>query len=239
MTTSILAALAARAPTFDKQRECFQRAGVVYSGLIPTLRKTFYATFKIHRRRGSKRQPGAPPMSFVTKARGCRIHEQLGLWGRTGRTPLDSLARQISVSLHQRGIRLVASEVPIADEDARVATAIDAIGEDSEGRVVIIEFKAGYQKGTHGHGPLDNLPGLSVPSTPLNHALLQLGMTRAILEENYGVYADQYLLVVSNGGGVTLRSLPAWTRQLECTQIRSRPKGAALPSWGCSDSDDE
>ena len=241
MAAVFISKLAARAPVFDRQHSCFKRDGLAYSGLLPTLRKVFYPSFCIRRRRAARRPPGSVQRSYVTKARGCRVHAQLGVWCRTGLLPVDPLASQIATSLRSRGIKLHACEVPISDDTARVATAIDAIGEDSEGRVVVLEFKAGYQKGTRGHAPLRELTTKTVPSTPLNHALLQLGMTRAILAENYDVHATQHLLVVSNSSGVALRTLPVWTTQLSCAQIRLRQKGNALPDWGCSEtsSDDE
>jgi hypothetical protein len=150
------------------------------------------------------------------------VHEQLEVWGKTGRTPRDALAKQITVSLTARGIRLVGSEVPIRAEAAQVATAIDEIGEDADGRVVVLEFKAGYQRGTHGQTPLRHIVSSVVPSTPVNHATLQLAMTRAILMEEYGVHVDQYLLVISNGTGVELRALPLWAMQVKIAQLSTR-----------------
>jgi hypothetical protein len=218
MASSFLDAVQPLSPIFDESRACFRRNGVIQSGLLPTLRAVFFPTY-LHRKshshpRGSR--------FVVEKSRGIRVHAQLAALCDIGTLPSDLLARQIVESLNSRGIRLIACEVPICDPDTHVATAIDAVGEDTWGRVVIIEFKAGYQHSTHGHGPLPNLAEGVVPSTALNHAMLQLGMTRAILREKYHIEAHQYLLIVSNGKGVTLRALPAWTNKLTCEQLKLR-----------------
>jgi len=218
MASSFLDAVQPLSPEFDASRSCFRRNGVIQSGLLPTLRAVFFPTY-LHRKSHSR---SSGPRFAVEKSRGIRVHTQLAALCDIGTPPSDLLARQIVASLNSRGIRLIACEVAICDPDTHVATAIDAVGEDTWGRVVIIEFKAGYQNSTYGHGPLINLEGSVIPSTALNHAMLQLGMTRAILREKYHVDAHQYLLIVSNGKGVTLRALPAWTNKLTCEQLKLR-----------------
>jgi hypothetical protein len=222
MASAFVARLRIGAPVFSEQHGCFQHAGRNFSGLLPTLNRIFYPGFKRKRTRFRKRGPDAPPMPVVTKARGIRVHSQLQAWCEMGSKPRDGLAKQIIESLTARNIRLIACEVPICDTENRVATAIDGIGEDEQGRVVVLEFKAGYQRGARGHGNLQTLPGVAVPSTPLNHATLQLAMTKAILGERYQIEADQHLLLISNGKGVTLRALPAWAKKVECAQMRRR-----------------
>jgi len=221
MAEAILTRLAVDAPVFDAERGAFTRDGVRLSGLLPTLKRLFYPTFVHTRRKKPKWLRSAVSRPRVTVERGIRIHDALGEWCTTGTLPRDSLARQIAVALTTRGIRLVACEVPIAYTQARVATAIDAIGEDAHGNSVILEFKAGYQRSVRDRGTLSHVHP-RVPSTPLNHATLQLAMTRAILAAEYHVDASQCLLVISNGTGVTLRSLPKWAREVRAETLLHR-----------------
>jgi hypothetical protein len=127
----------------------------------------------------------------------------------------------VALELSKQGIRLVASEVAILSCIPPVATAIDAIGVTAGGAVVVLEFKTGYSRNVRSREMLRHLA--NIPSTPLNHAFLQLGMTRSILKKTYNLDASAYLLVIANERGVHMQSLPPWARTLPLSALLRTP----------------
>jgi hypothetical protein len=216
---AIMATLGANAAVFDATRQCLVHEGRNVSGLCRVLSALFYPDY-VHK--GTRPRKGAPRQPVVTKRRGIQVHRQLDEWRLTGRVPRDDLSRNIAEALARQRISLTQCEVPILYKAANVGTMVDALGTDPNGRTVVLEFKAGYQRRVRGQDHLRLVTRTKVPSVPKNHALLQLAMTRAILREQYGITADQYLLVISNGKGVELRSLPEWTNEIEATMLMKR-----------------
>jgi hypothetical protein len=218
---TILQTLGETAAVFDTVKQCLVHEGRSVSGLCRVLTALFYPD---HVHKGTRPTKGAPRQLTVTKRRGIQVHLQIGEWQRTGRLPRDSLSRNVVDALTTRGITLVQCEVPIVYKAANVGTLIDALGTDGEGRTVVIEFKAGYQRVVRSHDTLCLLPQHKVPSIPRNHAFLQLAMTRAILREQYAIGANQYLLVITNGAGVQIHSLPEWANDVTASLLLNRFK---------------
>jgi hypothetical protein len=241
-----LAKLATVRVAFEPARNAFITHGVRVSGLNPALARSFYPTFQYPALASASPRPGASawrrrhpvaaaaPVARVTAQRGINIHAELAEWQASGAPPRDPLARAIATELSTHGIRLIASEVPILSRIPPVATAIDAIGVTPAGAVVVLEFKTGYSRRVRTAERLRHLP--TIPSTPLNHAFLQLGMTRAILRETYDLDASAYLLIVANERGVLVQSLPPWARSLSLATLLQTPHARPLPpaasEWG-------
>ena len=114
-----------------------------------------------------------------------------------------------------------ASEVPIISEENKICTQIDLLGyrwyEQKNERSVHISIKTGY-------GPNYDInrleqylssPLQEVLSTPRNHNRLQLLCERLILEKEYNIYFDDYIIIYL-GQGITqtltkIDDLDEWT----------------------------
>jgi hypothetical protein len=219
---NMLRTLTIDAPVFEPTKRCLVHRHRNVSGLCPVLAALFYPTFRHGGHSGRWPFKRTYPSVRVTPTRGIRVHAQLEGWRATGRLPRDQLARNIVESLTSRGITLTACEVPVVYSAANVGTLIDALGVDATGRTVVLEFKTGYQRTGLAQGHLAVLETVRIPSRPLNHALLQLAMTRAILHAEYGLSADQHLLIISNGRGVEIHTLPEWTMEVKASQLLLR-----------------
>lgn len=121
-------------------------------------------------------------------------------FARECRTPDPCVLRVLSVCERQ-GWTPVASELPLWNEDWRVATAIDLLCVDvRRSRLVLVELKNGFEGEEYGphatdarmRAPLDDLR-----DCPMHRHQLQLLAMRLMLSERYGVDVDESCVVLT------------------------------------------
>lgn len=120
---------------------------------------------------------------------------------------LDPCTKRLIQFLHDRRWRPVAAQLPIFSDHVHIATAIDLVCEDMArpGRLIVIELKCSYHETPveyeRGRGKF--VPPLKVvPRSYKNHHLLQLLMTRLILQRTYRVTPDECYLVRVCAGSI-------------------------------------
>lgn len=107
-------------------------------GLTKTLAAQFYPSFCV--KHLAVTEPSRPAQG---RKRGRAYDAAVTRWVDTGkRAPsLDRLKDELA----QRGWKTVRTQVPVGCRQLRLATRLDLVCEDREGRLVLLEIKTGYQ----------------------------------------------------------------------------------------------
>lgn len=130
-------------------------------------------------------------------------------------------AKQAFAKLRELEMVPVACEVPIVSPGSNVATRLDMICVRFSGpraRSAIVSVKTGYPAGSYDANPLGQRlasPFGSVLSTPKNHNQLQGTCELAILERDYGIRFDDYVLLYlghDEKGRAKAEHLEPWAR---------------------------
>lgn len=123
---------------------------------------------------------------------------------------VNSYAVKVAMLLHAMKLKPMMAEVPIFCDRSHTATSIDLICTDVDsGNTVLVELKTSYQgyfaknTGRYMHSPMSNWP-----SHPLNHARIQVMMSRLILKHRYNIRNCDVLVVHAYREGVQAHCIP-------------------------------
>ena len=219
MALELLRRLLEISPRYDNKLRQFvcARTGTPLTGLIKTLERTFYdpSTHASRKYRGTS--------SSIT--RGVEMDAQIDEWVRDGVTPAGKYARTVTRLLERSNIRLVATQVPICDAETGVYAVADGLGVDAAGRVVLVEWKSGYDVAyTTARGrmkaPLD-----TVPNSYKNRHALQVYVAGLMLRQ-YGVQSVRCMVVVANKGGTRAWRVDAGIRAADTGIMEALRAGA-------------
>lgn len=119
-------------------------------------------------------------------------------------TNIHSFTKQVIAALNEWKLVPFIAELVVADEENKVATAIDAICLDKKGRVIVIEWKTGLAEHLfHGNAFMTGpVPIDQFPNSPLNQAKFQLTFSCVLLAKWYGMVPHKAYVVVVNEEGV-------------------------------------
>jgi len=113
--------------------------------------------------------------------------------------------------IKERKWKPILTEFNIYDQHLHVATAIDMICVDSNGTIILLEFKTGYSgyftehDNTYMMGPLNKV----MENSPLNWAKLQLIFSQIILIKNYNISNPiQSFIIRIDSEGTDIYNIP-------------------------------
>jgi hypothetical protein len=168
-------------------------------GVTRKLKTLFWENWKMPTIKQPKRPPAPPPATMqeaaTGKVRGGIIHRQIHDFVTMDKASFDERnpeglhpwARLILKQLLNLGIYIIATEYAVCDEEMGIATAIDFIGADAEGRIYLFELKTSSswalfstpQPATPMTGCLSRLP-----NSAMNRAMVQLAITSLMLSRS-------------------------------------------------------
>jgi len=189
-------------------------------GLLRLLQTHVYAPI-VHRR-GAGRGTCSSSVQY-----GRRVDSEIDAYVSTGARPRTKHARSIVGALASRGLRLLATQVAVADADTRVVAIIDGVAADAAGNPVFVEWKTGYEASyVVAQG---NMRGCmsGVPNSYRHRHALQVLAARLIVQKVTGVDADS-IVVVANTRGVRVWQVDARVRRAGAgllQQISTRHEG--------------
>lgn len=195
------------------------------------------------------------PSARQARAHGVRVDRELTAYVEAARAPVDARTRYDSVTLcvieyleRVRGWRLAATQVPLYIEALDVATAIDVVCVDRDGRLHLVEVKAtldgGLARACYEAPP----PAAATRSSVARGALASLERTRAASHQlqlwamHHALVAEcaldvaSALIVRADEHGVAAYPLNAWMlerstalvaflgRRRRAAKQRSRPR---------------
>lgn len=215
----------------SKKTLIFQPSGHFARGLTKTLAAEFmpHYSFRLAINSLPVRKPKKRGQYL-----GSLADRQLSKWANTGKLPRGRRCKRFEVirqALTEAELVPIYAQLPVGDEALRVATMVDLVCRDMEGRIVLVELKCGFDDYFHvpnqGHmlAPLQN-----VEASFRNKAWLQLWLTTEFYHHtahqfHQYTYASSYLLhVYENNTGVltyTLTELPAWVKALNLPAIKN------------------
>jgi hypothetical protein len=193
----------------------FKVHGKSMRGCIHRLQQSFYPDFDIRYVRPKKRKRDA---GVSGRDRGRRVDEEITALvnGTSGdNTDLHNYTKKwITATRHWKWTP-VAAQLKIYDEDTQIATAIDCVCKDEEGKLIFVEVKTGFEdyvdNSTHFmHTPLGN-----VRNTPQNQHFLQLLIMCIIMEKYYWTNEYSAFVVRIDEKGVRREALPSWAHDLK------------------------
>jgi hypothetical protein len=149
---------------------------------------------------------------------GTTVHQELCDWARLPsieawrcKHPRPNMYTvKVIRALHRLRIEPLYGEWPIF-ADWGIATGIDIVGAsaDYRGRLVLIEVKTGYEGYfKRGNGNMTRTPMKRVINSPMNQALLQCLIGRAILEREYGIEGVIGIVIRVHREGVNVYPIP-------------------------------
>lgn len=129
----------------------------------------------------------------------------------------DKCTQNIMAMLSLKKWHIVGTEMPIADDNSRVATAIDILVYDSvKKNLVLLEVKTGYEGEEYGPHPDDDRlcqPFQNIINCPKNRHFLQLMSMKEILFRQYKTVVDECYIVrvlPKTKCRVTLNKMTGW-----------------------------
>jgi hypothetical protein len=204
---------------FDEEKRYFkiktEKNGFkLAKGLVPSLRSVFYNNYKFEQSKFPTKKKIKRDI-YGGQIRGSIVHKQLMMYAN--KYSVEEFKKQY-LSIHPYSIKAfrflkinewipIIAELPVADPDLMIATAIDMICINTKGEIILIEWKTGMDnymlQGTQSmDGPIkDN-------NCPLNQAHLQLLFGKIFLEKNHGIKSDKEYVVQIKEEGVVSYSLP-------------------------------
>lgn len=205
----------------DKKKGFYWKKGnMTFSGITKKLKRSFYPDFKYN----SKKKPRKGTCSSISI--GTRVHEEICHIVNCEKTGICECEKSKKKKLHnftkkaikkfkELEITLEEAEVTIFSPLIKVGTRIDLIGSRWKGtdkeRMVAISLKTGYpgkyKKPKKMLAPLDSLD-----SIPHNHNQLQ-GMTEhIILEKEYQINLDDYIIMYLGKDEPIVQPLEKWCK---------------------------
>jgi hypothetical protein len=204
---------------FDEDRRCFKintpDGPRTAKGLVPTLKQIFYKNYKYEQPKYS-RGKRIPKPEYGGQMRGSIVHKQLMMYAN--KYSIEEFSKQF-MAIHPYSIKAfqflktnnwdpITAELAIGDTDLMIATAIDMVCMDQNGKVILIEWKTGMDYSmlrgtTQMDGPVHE------DDCPLNQAFLQLLFGKIILEMQYGIRSDEEYVVQIKHSGVVEYRIPS------------------------------
>ncbi|MGY8989825.1 MAG: hypothetical protein ACKVJA_06165 [Flavobacteriales bacterium] len=135
-------------------------------------------------------------------------------WFHSQAPPTHPYTKKCLTAFAFWGYEIKTTQYKIFDMDTNIATAIDVIVSDKEGKCCLLEIKTGFDsyhtKSTHFlESPLEN-----IPNHALNQHFLQLLCCSVILEKHYQMNCIERCFVICIGEkGVTRHKLPPWAEK--------------------------
>jgi hypothetical protein len=186
----------------------------VLSGLCPRLHKTFWSHSSFYTvSKQTKKQNQGVSKKKTTKnrgrfgglVRGSRVHKELmnfvllppAAFKKLHRQKLHHCTTQILKAIVDKlKLQPFLPEFDIGDEHINVGTSIDMVCVDSDGRIVLLEFKTGYTDSfLTQDGQMERSLHL-MPCSPQNQATIQLVAAALILHKRYDVPLEEMRLYV-------------------------------------------
>lgn len=197
VATECLRRLRALAPQYDARLRQFvhRESGAPLSGLVRCLENRFYAP-TVH---GARRYGG----TSSSTARGIEMDAQIEEWVRDGVTPHGTFAKTVIRALQRASIKLLATQVPITDTELGIYAVADGLGVDAAGRMVVLEWKSGYDVAyTTGRGKMAAPLG-DIPNSYRHRHALQVYVACLMLKKQLDIDAGRVrsLVVVTNKSG--------------------------------------
>ncbi len=149
------------------------------------------------------------------QARGSKVHEELCTYARMFHVDRSEFKRQhaaphrytikIIVALERWGLTPYYGEFNIYDEYVGYATAIDMVCTDTNGDVVLVEVKTGFngcfQQGTK---PMEGPLGTFLSNAPVNQALLQAMLMENTVRKRYNIRSASGVVIHVDDSGVKM-----------------------------------
>lgn len=215
----------------SKKTLVFQPSGQFARGLTKTLAAQFMPHYSF--RLAIESLPHRKPKKRGQYL-GSLADRQLSTWANTGKMPRGRRCERFEVirqALTDAELVPIYAQLPVGDQDLRVATMVDLVCRDMAGRIVLVELKCGFDDYFH-------VPNQGHMLAPLNHveasfrnkAWLQLWLTTEFYQHtehqfHQYKYATSYLLhVYENDKGVLTHSfteLPEWVKALDLTAVKT------------------
>jgi hypothetical protein len=200
-----------RCVPFSAQHKSFVHKNKALAGVTDLLRLAYYPNYV-----KAKPEPVRTKSDVKVKhkvfgtARGALVDRQVASWA-DGKPPkrMHPWASYVIQALLRKNLTPLAGQVPCVDLEARIGTAADLVCVDSAKRLVVVELKSGYAKGTHdaSTGALLGAPFQHFTDCPKNQHFLQLAATLSLFESTYCRHARGVLVRVDDAG-VLLKWLP-------------------------------
>jgi hypothetical protein len=192
-----------------------KRKEIILSGLLPSLKRVFWPDYQyIPTKYGGNTGVRS---SFEGRMRGTLVHDQIRSYINESEKDflkkhetLHFYTKKAIIAMKEWELRPIAAEFIIYDEDAKIATSIDALCIDKNYDLVIIDWKCGYdhfimRATCTMKGPLEN----KYSDCPLHQAYLQVLMNKVILEKFYGINVNKCYVVQITKDGISNFSPPS------------------------------
>lgn len=194
------------APEWNQQKKVlvFHEGGVWARGLTKTLAAQFYPSFCV--KHLAVTEPSRPAQG---RKRGRAYDAAVTRWVDTGKKApsLDRLKDELA----QRGWKTVSTQVPVGCRQLRLATRLDLVCQDREGRLVLLEIKTGYQHNWTVASTEKFLPPFQdLELTCRQISFMQLAFSRYLWQHNHQKTLPlAYLVHVHQDQSISFEELPS------------------------------
>lgn len=194
-----------RVPTF---RSKFCR----YKGVHKLLKKWYYRSYVFKKKEGTSKDTGA----WRGRSRGRTVDHQISAWasGKKPKGRIHPYTNKMIKAFSMWGWTPICGQLVVSDDHAKVATAVDVVAADENGRLILIEVKCGgvgYLRSSTGkfQSPLG-----AVANHPLNQYFLQATMNSVLFSRTFNGPAKRKTYVVNvDVNGVERMALPKWAER--------------------------
>lgn len=208
---------------FDKSRKCFMltenNGSFKISGLKSYMQAIFFPDYEYEKKKGDASSGISNPFEGIE--RGEIVHEQLEDYFNLNTKDfvekypsLHFYTSKTIKSLKEWKLKPLCSEISIWNQN--VATKLDGVCTDKLIRFILCEWKTGMD-GYFLRGNSDMkgiLKGL-ISNSPLNQALLQLLLTKVIIEREYNIIVHMQYVVHIHKDGVIPYEIPENVLQIK------------------------
>ena len=160
-------------------------------------------------------------------ARGRLVDNEVQRWMEKGLAPSPSLhpfSRGFIALVTRLRLTPVATQVVCRDESCNIATLVDAVFLNAQGRIVVVELKTGfdgYNDSSNGR-MREDFKHLS--NSPHNQHKVQLAFTQVMFEKTFPEFGvTDALLIRMTGDGAHVRSLGS--REAHAARLATRQEG--------------
>jgi hypothetical protein len=193
---------------------------LTFPGVTRRIKEVFYPGFK-HIDKNKKR-PRKGTCSSISI--GNRVHSELFhitnckdkcLCKEPPKKRLHRFTKKAIDKFKEMEITIEESEVMIVSRGMRLGTRLDLVGTMFKGQenesMVVVSIKTGIP-GTYRNPQKMNAPLDFLGSEPRNHNQLQGMIEHIILDRDYGIDVQEYLIMYLGKDGVIVESLESWCR---------------------------
>jgi hypothetical protein len=179
-------------------------------GLTGVIKDTFYPEYQY---RGGTVTGDTPKRGGQGGfARGRLVDREVQRWVQDGggkvKNPkkLHLFSRAFIALTHRLGLSAVGAQVIVRDEQCDIATLVDAVFVNKNGRVVVVELKTGFEGYNESHNGRMRAEFSHLTNSPANQHRVQLAFTHAMFQRTFPEFGEAGALLIrmtSSGAHVT------------------------------------